>query len=489
MSKENIDKTIRVNNPITNELIGEVAISSSDEINIKLDIANQVAQEYNLSTLFQRQKLLRIFRLGVLKNMEQFIRTICSETGKKYDEGLIEVFISLEHLKNTTDNLFETLKKQNRRVGVFKTKKAWTEYEPLGVAAIISPWNYPLILTISPLVEALLAGNAVILKPSEKTPLTAALLKNIWDQSTGKPKLFQLVNGDAQAGEQLVSSHKTNVVCFTGSTMVGKKIAETCASIFKPVILELGGKDPMLILSDANLDRAVEAALWGGFSNAGQTCISVEHIFVEEICYLSFIDKLSILIKKMSSGPEDEEIGSISVKSNFDKVNAQINEVRSQASIIEGKSKGGWFIPPTIVINPKEDTKLLRQETFGPVMTIHPFRSDTEVVKKINFSGYGLSASIFGKDKKRMHYIAKKIKTGTICFNDVLTNYGISDLPFGGIGLSGIGKVHGQEGVRSFSLQKSYLRNRIQFQSEFWWYKNRGKYSDLIKRFIKWYYS
>ena len=484
-----MDKTIIVHNPISNEVIGEVPITSSKEINFKLDIAHEISEKYNLSSLFQRQKILKMFRLGILNNMDQIIRIICSETGKKYDEGLIEVFISLEHLKNTTENLFEALKKEYRRVGVFKTKKAWIEYEPLGVAAIISPWNYPLILTISPLVEALLAGNAVILKPSEKTPLTAELLKSIWDESTKNPKLFQLVNGDAKAGEQLVSSRKTNVICFTGSTTVGKKIAETCASMLKPVILELGGKDPMLILSDANLDRAVQAALWGGFSNAGQTCISVEHIFVEEICYLTFIDKLSILIKKMSSGPGDEEIGSISVKSNFDKVNDQINEVKNQTSIIEGKSKGGWFIPPTIVINPKENTKLLKQETFGPVMTIHPFCSDAEVINKVNSSGYGLSASIFGKNKKRMRDISKKIKSGTICFNDVLTNYGISDLPFGGVGLSGIGKVHGKEGIRSFSLQKSYLTNRIQLQSELWWYKNRGKYSDLIKKFIKWYYS
>ena len=292
MSVRNSNNIMQVFNPATGEDITNISMTTLQELDSILQTAKAGAENYNYSSFFRRQKLMTQLQKGIVRRTDEFIDTICSETGKKPDEGLMEVFISLEHIKQSSHHLYEALGKSSRRSGILKTRKAWVEYEPMGVAGIISPWNYPLILTVSPLVEALMAGNTVVLKPSEHTPLTTQLLKRLWDESTERPELFQPVYGAGEIGNALVTSPFTDVICFTGSTAIGRKIAEACAPLFKPVILELGGKDPMIILEDADIDRSVDAAIWGGLSNAGQTCISIERIFAHEKVYPEVVEKL-----------------------------------------------------------------------------------------------------------------------------------------------------------------------------------------------------
>ena len=489
MSVRISNNTLDVFNPATGEDLISLPITSLSELDSILNTANKTAESYNFSSFYHRQNLMTQFRKGIVRHMDEFIETICSETGKKPEEGLMEVFISLEHLKQSSKHLYEALGKRSRRVGILKTRKAWIEYEAMGVAGIISPWNYPLILTVSPLVEALLAGNAVILKPSEHTPLTTELLKKVWDEVSDRPDLFQPVYGAGELGSAIVTSPQTNVICFTGSTLVGRKIAEACAPLFKPVILELGGKDPMIILADADIHRSVDAAIWGGLSNAGQTCISVERIFAHENIYPEIVEKLSEEIQKKTSGKGDTPIGAISVEASLEKIKQQIDDAKNNSEVIEGNGNSGWFIAPTLVVNPPSEAKIMQEETFGPVMTIHPFKSNEKAIELANKTGYGLSASIFGKNKKQIKFISRRIHAGVVSINDVLTHYGIADLPFGGMGLSGIGKVHGREGLRAFSHQKGYMSNRISIKSEFWWYKRGEKFAQVLRKWIKWQYS
>jgi len=489
MSVRISNNTMEVFNPATSEGIQQIPMTSLKELQNILESLKRGAESYNYSSFFLRQKLMNQLGRGIVKYMDEFIHTICSETGKKHDEGLMEIFISLEHLKQSSHYLYEALGKRNRRIGILKTRKAWVEYEAMGVAGIISPWNYPLILAVSPMVEAMLAGNTVVLKPSEHTPLTTKLLKKVWDESTEQPDLFQPVFGAGEVGNAMVTSPLTDVICFTGSTQIGRKIAEACSPLFKPVILELGGKDPMIILEDADIDRSLEAAVWGGMSNAGQTCISVERIFAQEKIYPDVIEKLKEKIHSLTSGKGDTSIGAISVDANLEKIKNQIKDAKIHSEVIEGNADEGWFIPPCLVINPPFEAKILKEETFGPVMTLHPFQTDIEAIELANKTGYGLSASVFGKNKKRLKNISRRVQAGAVVINDVITHYGISDLPFGGKGLSGIGKVHGREGLRAFSHQKSYLSNRISFKSEFWWYKRRRKFAQILRKWIKWQYS
>ena len=489
MSVRMANNIMEVLSPATGQELARIPITSIDELESCLNIAREGADKYNFSTFYYRQNLMKKFRKAIVKRSDDLVETICSETGKKTIEGLMEVFISLEHLKESTKYLYESLSKQSRRSGTMKTRKVWVEYEAMGVAGIISPWNYPLILSISPLVEALLAGNSVILKPSEHTPLTAKLLKTIWDEATGEKKLFQLVFGSQEIGRGIVQSSITNVICFTGSTTIGRKIAETCAPLFKPVILELGGKDPMIILDDANIHRSVNAAIWGGMSNAGQTCISVERIFVHESIIKEVVEKLKKKIESLDCGAGDAHIGAISVKESFNKIKSNIDKVKSTSEIFEGLADKGYYIPPSLIVSPPMDSDIIKEETFGPVMTIHSFKSDDEVIKLANSTGYGLSASIFGSNSKRINYIARRVDAGAVSINDVLTHYGISDLPFGGKGLSGIGKVHGKEGLRAFSHQKSYMNNRISFKSELWWFRKNKGVEKLLRKLLNWRYS
>jgi len=489
MSVRISNNTLEVFNPATGEDLTQFSMTSVQELDSILQTAKAEAENYNYSSFFRRQKLMTQLQRGIVRRTDEFIDTICSETGKKADEGLMEVFISLEHIKQSSHHLYEALGKRNRRSGILKTRKAWVEYEPMGVAGIISPWNYPLILTVSPLVEALLAGNPVVLKPSEHTPLTTELLKKVWDESTERPELFQPVYGAGEIGNALVVSPLTDVICFTGSTAIGRKIAESCAPLFKPVILELGGKDPMIILEDAEIDRSVEAAIWGGLSNAGQTCISVERIFAQQKIYPAIIEKLKEKIQTLSSGEGDTSIGAISVDVSLAKIRDQINDAKKKSDVFEGNADEGRFIPPCLVVNPPFESKILQEETFGPVMTIHPFKTDNDAIELANKTGYGLSASIFGKSKKRTAYISRRVNAGAVAINDVLTHYGIADLPFGGKGISGMGKVHGKEGLRAFSYQKSYMSNWISFKSEFWWYKRSKKFAQVLRKWIKWQYS
>jgi acyl-CoA reductase-like NAD-dependent aldehyde dehydrogenase len=489
MSVRISNNTLEVFDPATGEDLTQFSMTSVQELDSILQTAKAGAEKYNYSSFFRRQKLMTQLQKGITRRMDDFIKTICSETGKKADEGLMEVFISLEHIKQSSHHLYEALGKRNRRSGILKTRKAWVEYEAMGVAGIISPWNYPLILTVSPMVEALLSGNSVVLKPSEHTPLTTKLLKKVWDESTESPELFQPVYGAGEIGNALVASPLTDVICFTGSTAIGRKIAETCAPLFKPVILELGGKDPMIILEDADIDRSVEAAIWGGLSNAGQTCISVERIFVQEKIYPEIVEKLKDKVQTLSSGKGDTPVGAISVDVSLDKIRDQINDAKNNSDVFEGNADEGRFIPPCLVVNPPFEAKILQEETFGPVMTIHPFQTDNDAIELANKTGYGLSASIFGKSKKRIGYISRRVHAGAVAINDVLTHYGIADLPFGGKGISGMGKVHGKEGLRAFSHQKSYMTNRISFKVEFWWYKRSKKFAQLLRKWIKWQYS
>ena len=485
---------LHIFNPATGEDIDSIESTSPDQINSILNTASLKSKEYNQASFYERTKNINRLRKGLVSKLEEFIDIICKETGKKYEEGLTEILTSVEYMKYAVKIMPKALKPEKRKTGVLFNKRASVFYEPYGVAGIISPWNYPLILTVTPITEALLAGNTVVIKPSEQTPLTVRLLKELWDSCSNDPDLLQVVYGCGDVGHSIVSSSKTNVICFTGSSNVGQKIAETCASLLKPAILELGGKDPMIIFNDANMNRAADAAIWGGMSNAGQTCTSVEKIYIEESYKTNFINLLKERIENLKTGPnENDHIGAITVENSKNKIISQIEEAKQTSEVFEGpisNNHNGWFIPPTLILDPPENSKVMQEETFGPVISIQSFNNEKDLLNKINnHNVYGLSASIFTKDKNKARRIGKAIPTGTINVNDVLSHYGVSDLPFGGVGRSGLGRVHGKEGLRSFSRIKSLLENSFTLGPELWWYHKKELYIKLVKKFIKFYYK
>ena len=477
-------------NPITNQNIGEIDICSQSLFS-KIEENATTYHDWRKLSLNDRCKLINKFRKSILSNKNKILEILINETGKKDFDVFTELFTTLEHLKETAKIAKKSLKVNRRNVGILKNKKAYVQYEALGTIGIISPWNYPLVTPITTTAEALIAGNNVILKPSEHTSLIIQFLKKIWDEEIGYSKAFQVIYGAGDVGEMLVKSTKNNLICFTGSTKVGRKIAEECAKNLKPVILELGGKDPMIILKDANQRRALEAALFGGLSNAGQACISIEQIYVEDDIFNEFTDKISNRIKNMSAGNNsDDSIGCIITPENYDKINSQLAELDQSIKVVKGQSTNNkFYIPPTLVIDPPLNSKIMNEETFGPVVTIKSFNNDEDLINQIHQTGYGLSGSIFGKNKKRIKQIVEKIRTGTMSVNDVFSHYGIATLPFGGEGISGIGRLHGKEGLRSFCRVKSVVESKFKFIDDPWWFNRTKKIENLLKNAISFFYK
>ena len=422
------------------------------------------------------------------KTLEKILK---SETGKKDFDVFLEIFTVLEHLKQMPKIAKKALRPSYRNAGIMKSKKAYVLYEPLGVCGIISPWNYPLATPVGSTVQALLSGNNVILKPSEHTPLSSLFIKKLWDEYVGFSDAFNVILGGGDVGGMIVDSNKVDVVCFTGSTKIGKLIAKQCAETLKPVILELGGKDPLIVLKDADKQRAIEAILFGGLSNAGQTCISVEEVYIEEEVFDFYVEKLSDRIKNMSSGSGgDTDLGSMIMKENCVKVKEHINEIQDKDSVISGKeAEDGMFIAPTLIVDPPDSARVVNEETFGPVISLRTFKSEKELLAMIHKTGYGLAGSIFGKNKSRIRRILKQLKIGNVSINDVITHYGIASLPFGGERLSGSGRLHGKEGLRSLCRTKSVVENRFSFLSDPWWFSRNNNIEKILKKVSKMLYK
>ena len=477
---------LKVSNPVTNKEIASYAISSKKDIENVINNAKHDSLWRNLS-LSKRCRVINQLRKSIVKNKDEVHSTLKNETGKSDFDIVIEIFTTLEHLKEISKIAKKVLKNSHRSSGLMKTKKAYVSFEPLGVAGVIAPWNYPLATPITSAVEALLAGNSVILKPSEHTPMTSILIKKIWDDNIAYQNSFQILTGDGKVGQAIIESSDIDIVCFTGSTVIGKKIALECSKTLKPHILELGGKDPMIILNDANINRSVESALFGGLSNAGQTCISTEEVFIEEGIYDIFSSKITERIKNIKSGVSiDSDLGSMIMPQNTEKVNKHISEASKTCRVVQGSNDSGeMFIPPTIVIEPGNELSIVNEETFGPVLSLRKFSNDSDLFMKIHKTGYGLSASIFGKNNKRMQSIVKNLKTGNVSINDVLTHYGIASLPFGGEGYSGVGRMHGEEGLKALCRIKSIVVNRFNFIEELWWFGKSKKIVGFINNAMK----
>ena len=468
-----IDKNqIIILNPSTLKEVGRISISTREDVENVL-IAAADYNEWSSLSIKKRCFFINKFRKIILKNSDIIKKQIKEETGKKDFVIFAELLSFLDHAKTMSKIAKRALKKDKRKTGLlFKNKKAYIQYEPMGTLGIISPWNFPLGTAMKGTIEGLLAGNNIVLKPSEFTPLTIQIVKKLWDENIGYKHAFQLVNGKGDVGSMLVKSNLTDVISFTGSTEVGLEIAKICASTLKPCILELGGKDPMIVLKDASLNRAVESALHAGLFNSGQTCISTEEVYVEDEIIEKFISMLSSRIKEIKSGDGDsDDLGPIITPETKQKINEHINEVKESCSIYSGINNGGdKYIAPTIIIDPPETSRIVNEETFGPVMSIRPFKTEDELIGKIHKTGYGLSSSIFSNDKKRIDRIVKRMKTGNVNINDVMTSYVIPTLPYGGEGISGLGKQHGIEGLRSLCRVKSVAVNRFNFLDEpMWW--------------------
>ena len=480
--------TLECINPVTHERIATLSVASEKEIQAKISLVKQGVEFWQALCLKERARYLSRVRKHLISKMDEVMDIIMKETGKTDFDSFLEILTTSEIMRFVSKKGPFILSPRKRKTGLLKSKRGSVQYVPYGVVGIISPWNYPLILTGGPVVEALMAGNGVILKPSEYTPLTVLKMKEIFDESGFPSDLLQVVFGAGEVGRQIVNSPETKLICFIGSVEVGRKIAVACAEQLKPVILELGGKDPVIVLEDADLERAARAVVWGGFHNAGQTCISVERVYVEESVAGPFIERVTELSHNVRWGPGEtkRDIGSMTTDRQAEKVRLQILDAKKKgAKILLGEGddskSNGLYIQPTVVVDVDQTMEIMNEETFGPVIAISKVRDANEALEKANSLEFGLNASIFTGSGLKARKMANKIQAGNICINDVLSNYFCPELPFGGVGASGLGRLQGIEGIRSFAQVQTVCEDRLGLKKELWWFP----VSDMAKKVFR----
>ncbi|MGH9817817.1 MAG: aldehyde dehydrogenase family protein, partial [Candidatus Acidiferrales bacterium] len=377
-----------------------------------------------------------------------------------------------------------------------KAKRGELRFEPYGIIAIISPWNYPIAIPFGQIIPALIAGNAVILKPSEFTPCCGALIGEVC-QAAGLPDgLVQVVQGAGEFGAALVESEGISKVIFTGSVATGKRVAGACAQRLLPSVLELGGKDAMLVLADADLEVASSAAVWGGFTNCGQACLSVERIYVEQAVAERFTELCVAKARKLKlghGGDPGTDIGPMIRPQQMERVEQQLRDaVERGARILTGGRRsalGGNFFEPTVVAGVDHSMELMREETFGPVIAICPVADAGEAVRLANDAQFGLGASVWTRDAQRGRQIALRLNAGAVMVNDVISAFGICEAPHGGRGASGWGRTHSHLGMLEVVQVKYVDVEGLPRMPKLWWYGYGAGLAADAERFLEFLFA
>ena len=441
-----------------------------------------------------RRRWLESLRDWILANQDRIDSMMQEETGKVRADAALEAFYCLDAINFWCDQgpgflADEIVSPHNP---LLKAKRAKIVYRPFGVVGMISPWNFPVILSLGDAIPALLAGNAVVIKPSELTPLTLIELVRAWREEVGAPDVLAVVNGMAETGGALID--ESDYLQFTGSERTGKVVMKRAAETLTPVSLELGGKDPMIVTRDADLERAVNATAWGGLLNAGQICISIERVYVEEPVYDEFVGKLTEKVKTLRQGADGDtytaEIGAMTSPAQVEIVSGQVEDARSSGArvLTGGRRKDGpgdWY-EPTVIADVDHSMQVMREETFGPVIPVMKVRDVEQAIELANDSPYGLGSSVFAGDPDEGERIARRIEAGHCNVNDVLINYNVLGLPMGGWKSSGIGVRHGAQGIRRFCHTEAVTIPRLPTaKSEPVWFPYSPRKRGIVRRIYR----
>jgi succinate-semialdehyde dehydrogenase/glutarate-semialdehyde dehydrogenase len=484
-------RRLRVANPATLEPIGEIPVQSDAEVGAAVERARKAQPDWAALSFDERgPHLERAVRI-LLERQDEFIDIIISETGKPRVEALTaEILTTCDSLQFYAKRAKKILADRTQRLHLVKSKKLRICYRPLGVVGIITPWNFPFVLSMNPTAQALIAGNTVVLKPSEATPFSGRLVEELL-ASAGLPEgVFNLVLGDGATGAALVES-SVDKISFTGSVRTGRKVAEACGRNLLPCTLELGGKDPMIVCGDADIERASRGAVWGAFTNSGQVCTSTERVYVVEEVADRFIDLCVEETSKLRQGSEGEfEVGAIIWPPQLDVIERHVADALEKgASVRTGGRRNpdckGLFYEPTVLTGVDHGMSVMREETFGPVLPIMRVRDEEEALRLANDSRYGLNASVWTRNKHKGTEIARAIESGMVVVNDCMVTYGIPESPFGGMKESGIGRVNGEMGLRGYCQTQSIVIDRFGGKTEPLWYPYSDGKLKMVKRMMR----
>ncbi|QEC47168.1 aldehyde dehydrogenase family protein [Baekduia soli] len=487
-----------VRDPATGEVIAHCPDLGPEAVAAMARRGREVQPAWEALGFAGRGRILRRMQKWVIDHREEIIAVIRSETGKTYEDALIaEISYGAAAFGFWAANAEGYLADEKVRSSavLVKGKKLLVRYRPLGLIGVIGPWNYPFTNSFGDCIPALAAGNSVILKPSEVTPLTSLKLAEGLRECGVPDGVFQVATGQGPTGAALVE--QVDMIMFTGSTATGKKIMAEAAKTLTPVSLELGGKDPMIVLADADVDRAANTALYYGMFNGGQTCISVERVYVEEPIYDAFVAKVTEKARKLrqgAGGPGTADVGAMTFPPQVDIVERHVQDARDKgARVLVGGSRGdhaaGSWYEPTILVDVDHTMTCMTEETFGPTLPIMKVRDEEEAIRLANDSPYGLAASVFGKDVKHAEAVARRVEAGAVCVNDALVNYSALELPMGGAKASGLGSRHGAGGIRKYTQQQAILVTRFAMRKDPHMYPYSARMTKRLGRLFAFLYG
>jgi acyl-CoA reductase-like NAD-dependent aldehyde dehydrogenase len=492
---------IEVENPATGEIVATVPDLDADAVAALAARARAAQPGWEAYGFDGRARILLRAQKWLMDNADQVVQTIVSETGKTFEDA---TFAEISYAANAfgfwAKHAGEYLGDERVKSSqlLVKGKKLMLRYRPLGLIGVIGPWNYPLTNSFGDCIPALAAGNSVILKPSEITPLTSLLMAEGLRECGLPDDVFQVATGRGETGAALID--EVDMIMFTGSTRTGRKVAEAAAKRLIPVSLELGGKDPMIVLSDADLERAANFATYYSMQNAGQTCISIERVYVEEPAYDEFVAKVSEKVRALRvgkpDGPGSVDVGAITFPPQLQTIEDHVTDaVDKGARVLAGGQQppspgGGRFYEPTVLVDVDHTMKIMTEETFGPTLPIMKVSDADEAVRLANDSPYGLASSVFTRDTDRGEQIARRIDAGATTVNDAMINYAALELPMGGAKASGLGSRHGAGGIRKYASQQAIVVTpRLALKKEPHMFPYKGRTSRLLAGVFKFLYG
>jgi len=483
--------------PGTGAEIGRARLRSAAEVQAAVDRARSAQPAWAKLSFRERRRVILRARALLLHDADEIAQLISRETGKPVAEALameiVPTLDAMHYFAHAAENLLRPQKIDIGQYGLMG-RSSRLVFKPLGVVGIISPWNFPLATPTQEVVMALMAGNAVVLKPSELTPLIALKIGEIFTRAGLAAGLVEILTGDGSTGAALVEA-RVDKIMFTGSVSTGKRVAEAAAKSLTPVVLELGGKDPMIVLEDADINNAARGAVWGAFANSGQACASVERCYVQESIADRFIERVVAETKALKQGLGSDpgvDVGAMSNERQLQIVSDHVDDAKARgARVLTGGSRAtnlrGLFYEPTVLTNVDHRMLIMRDETFGPVLPVMSFKTEAEAIELANDSLYGLTASVWTRNIAKGKRIAELIHAGTVMVNEVVYTHGIAQTPWGGIKESGYGRTHGRLGLLELVNAQHVHVNRVPFLPDLWWFRYSPRaaklFGGLAKRF------
>lgn len=498
-SSPNPDILISIN-PATLEPLGEVRLATAEEIRKAIHDANEAFPAWAAIGIEARAKYLLRARDYILDHIDEICDIISKENGKPRLEALsAEVFLITDLITYYTKRAKEVLEERpiplhNPLIRTMKSSKI--VYEPLGVVAVISPWNYPFSIPMSGIIFALLAGNTVVFKPASDTALIGLKIDEILRKGAGLPEgVFNTIIASGRAMGTALFEPPIRKIVFTGSTDVGKQIQALAAKHLIPTVMELGGKDPMIVCEDADIELASSGAVWGAFMNCGQVCSSVERVYVARTIYDRFVSLVVEKTRKLRIGQDinhDVDIGPMANEEQLMTMEDHVKDALAKgARVLTGGRRPpglvGYFYEPTVLVDVNHSMKIMTEETFGPALPIMPFDTEDEAVRLANDSIYGLTASVWTKNREKGEALARRIQAGTVTINDHAYTYGICETPWQGMKESGIGRSHSDEGLLEMVFPKHInMDHSLPFMKRrMWWFPYSKEAYEVQKMAVK----